>query len=352
MNNVEIVAHFIAGIARNNEPAFILDREKAEAEILSDSQAYKGLGIKILSICGGLLGTLFFLGFIAMTVLESSGATFVFGTIVLIVSIVLDKKSENTVLDAICIGAFLSGCVLLGYAIHKMFDSDNLTILLLLAIALITIIATENYMLNLFAVFIFNGCLFAFIETNNANVFTHLLTAFLVIGFVAINLLEAKALTKSRAINTRYAPFRTAFLVSLIALLTYLSINFVRPEVPYRWVSSIVIIAAIVFSISVVIDFLKLKRGQFIIYGFALLILASAIFAPAICGAILILIIATHTNHKLSLILGITALIYFVGQFYYDLQYTLLVKSIFMICTGVLLLIAAYIFNKQLKAHE
>jgi hypothetical protein len=352
MNNVEIVDHFIANIERKEEPAFAIDREKVEREILKDSQAYSGLGIKILSICGGLLGTLFFLGFVAMSILESSTATFVFGLIILVGAIMLDKKSNNTVLDAVCIGAFLSGCILLGYSINKMAHSDNLTIFSLLVIAVVTISATENYMLNLFALLIFNSCLFAFIETNNADILIHFFTAFLSIGFVLINLIEHKAFVKSIAINKRYSPFRLGFLVSLSVLLIYFSVNFAKPSLPYRWISSIVIMAATIYSMSSIINFLKLKTGQFIIYSFAIAILASVIFAPSICGAILILIIGIHVGHKLTMVFGIASLVYFVGQFYYDLQYTLLTKSIIMICTGMLLLTAGYIFNKQIKSHD
>lgn len=352
MNNVEIVNHFIASIELKEDPTFTIDREKVEEEILKDSQAYSGLGIKILSICGGLLGTLFFLGFVAMSILESSTATFVFGLMILVGAILLDKKSNNTVLDAVCIGAFLSGCILLGYSINKMGDSDNLTIFSLLLIAVVTVSVTENYMLNLFAVLIFNSCLFAFIETNNTDILIHFLTAFLSGGFVLINLIEHKAFVKSIAVNKRYSPFRLGFLVSLSVLLIYFSVNFAKPAFPYRWISSIVIIAVTIYSINSIINFLQVKARQFIIYALATAILVSVIFAPSICGAILILIIGIHVGHRLTMVFGIALLIYSVGQFYYDLQYTLFTKSIIMICTGILLLIAGYIFNKQIKSHD
>ncbi|QIL38368.1 DUF4401 domain-containing protein [Pedobacter sp. HDW13] len=352
MNNLQIVDHFIASIERKSKPDFTIDNEKFEKEISKDSQTYSGLGIKILSVCGGLLGSLLFLGFVTLSISESPTATFIFGLIVLGGAVLLDKISNSTVLDAVCIGAFLSGCTLLGYSINQMTDSANLTIFSLLVIAVATVASTENYMLNLFGLLMFNSCLFAFIETNNVNILIHFLTAFLCIGFVIINLVEHKALVRSISVNKRYPPFRIGFLVSLSVLLIYFAIYFAKPSFPYRWVSSLIIMAATIYNISSIIDFLKLKTGQFIIYIFAITILASVIFAPSICGAILILIVGIHVGHRLTIVFGIVALFYFVGQFYYDLQYTLLTKSIIMICTGALLLVVAYIFNRQIRSYD
>ena len=77
-----------------------------------------------------------------------------------------------------------------------------------------------------------------------------------------------------------------------------------------------------------------------------------AVFSPATCGALLILLISFHTGHRLGLILGVVGVIYFVGQFYYNLHYTLLIKSMIMFGTGTMFLAAWLILKKTLKRYE
>lgn len=353
MNNMEFVEHFISHVQRSEGNAFTIDKEVVASELLKDKQAYSGLGIKILSICGGLLGFLFFLGFIILAIMASSIATLVFGLLITGAAIVIDRLSTNAVLDAICIGAFLSGCSLIGYSTNELISNDNITICALTVVGLVTIMVSENYMLNFFSILLINGCLLAFIQNNNLNVLCHVLTAFLSVGLTLVYLMESKALANSKDINVRYAPFRLGFLISLIVMLIFLSINFTHPQVPYRWISSIILIIVIFFNVRNIINTLQLDSNRIIVYVFTVLVLSSVIFAPSICGAILILILGFHFGHRLTAVLGILSLIYFVGHFYYDLQYTLLTKSVLMMCTGSLLLLAGFIFNKKLKKlHE
>ena len=48
----------------DSHSGFTYEKVAIESEIQSKSAIYTGLGIKILSVFGGLIGTLFFLGFL------------------------------------------------------------------------------------------------------------------------------------------------------------------------------------------------------------------------------------------------------------------------------------------------
>ncbi|WP_417936263.1 DUF4401 domain-containing protein [Flagellimonas ochracea] len=72
------------------------------------------------------------------------------------------------------------------------------------------------------------------------------------------------------------------------------------------------------------------------------------LFAPGISGSLLIVLLCFKVNYKTGFIIGIISLIYSIGQYYYDLSFTLLTKSIILFLSGVLLLVFYMVFNKKL----
>jgi len=56
----------------NLQPGFTFEKSNIESEIQSKSAIYTGLGIKILSVFGGLISTLFFLGFLGVAIMDSA----------------------------------------------------------------------------------------------------------------------------------------------------------------------------------------------------------------------------------------------------------------------------------------
>ena len=60
-------------------------------------------------------------------------------------------------------------------------------------------------------------------------------------------------------------------------------------------------------------------------------------------------VIAIAAGFFLATVLAIIALIYFVSRYYYDLNLTLLTKSIVMMVSGVLFLIAFALLRKKLN---
>ena len=120
------------------------------------------------------------------------------------------------------------------------------------------------------------------------------------------------------------------------------------------WLSSLVIIAAIMYVIYILLALFKMPPGKekTIIYALSFVLLLSTAMSPAISGALLIILLAFMVNHKTGFAVGIISFIYFVSQYYYDLGYTLLVKSVLMFSTGILFMLIYLFTYKKLHTNE
>ena len=161
--------------------------------------------------------------------------------------------------------------------------------------------------------------------------------------------------TGGKALSKLYNPIKTGLIISFVSGLLFLGkkgIFSISPD--YIWLSSIVIIATIVYLVSMLCGLLGIIKVEHKIgiNLFTVLLLLTTAFSPAISGAILVILLSFLVNYKTGLVLGIIALVYFISQYYYDLNLTLLTKSILLFSSGVLF-IALYLFTrKKLATNE
>jgi len=80
--------------------------------------------------------------------------------------------------------------------------------------------------------------------------------------------------------------------------------------------------------------------------------LVSTIFSPSISGAMIIVLLSFLVNYKTGLAIGIISLIYFISQYYYDLNFTLLTKSIILFSSGIVFLLFYLFTTKKLNSNE
>jgi len=291
----------------------VFEEEQLDEALVAEADRYQGLGIKALSVVGGFLSSLFFIGFAAMILLNWSGALLVAGLLMIVGTVLIDRVSKSVIMDTISISAYLSANIMVGMAVYQLTKSDNSISFALLAISLIIPFLTSSYMLNFLSVLMIHGCLFALLNLNGGKELIHLFLLLPAAGFTLLSLYEPRLLTQHASLNIRFNPWRTGLLFSLIASLCY-SATILFGGHNQNWVQ---------------------------------------ILALPIWGALLIIFVSFHTGHKTGLVAGILLLIYAVGQYYYNLHFTLLVKSYMMCGTGILFLIAWFVFKKKLKQeHE
>ena len=338
-----------------NDKALEFDGETI-LSIYQKNNDNRSLTLKIMSVFGGLLGSLAFMGFFFMTGLyDSILGLVVFGTLCIVGAIWINKKYHKTIIDTLCVSSYIIGLMLLGMGIAQLVENNNLVCLMLILIAVCTLVIVRSYMLSLISVLVINSCILALISINNMHGPTIIYISVLALVLTYIYLKEAKLITIRKAFFQLYGPIRAGLTFSFLSGLIYFSIQgHISISPHYIWPSSLIIIAAIVYIVSIVLDILNVTkvRPKFIVYILSILILLPTVLSPAISGAILIVLLSFLVNYKTGFGLGIVALIYFIGQYYYDLDLTLLTKSILLFSSGVFFL-ALYMFtHKKLTSDD
>ena len=320
----------------------------------SDSQS---LSIKILSVFGGILASLAIIGFIYIARLfDSEIGLLVFGTICIASAILISKKYDKIIVDTLCVSFFIIGFILIGFGFAWLKIHNNTICVIFIILALSSLSIVRNYILSLVSVLIINGSILTLIVQNRDYDLIHIYVSAMALIITYLFLKEAKIITENKFFSQLYNPVRAGLTISFFAGLSFLGIkNGVFPMSPdYIWFSSIVIISAIIYLTSILFSVLNITKMQhkIVIYIFTVLALLPTALSPAISGAILIVLLSFFVNYKTGLVLGITAFVYFISQYYYDLNFTLLTKSILLFSSGVIF-IALYLFtHKKLTTDE
>lgn len=314
------------------------------------------LAIKVLSILGGLFATLTFLGFLFIAGLSDSQLGLsLFGIGFISVAIFLNKKFDQLIIDTFSISTYVIGFVLFGLGMSQMEVNVNLITGLVVLIALISISITQNYILSFISVLIIWESILVLIISNELFDLIHLLTAITAVLLTYWFLYEAKILAFRNKLSKLYDPIRIALIFSLLISLRMVGKGISFFEIQNNvWLSSIAIIIVIIYLVHVVSSMfgMKSQKDKIFIYSLSFLILIPTLFAPSISGAILIVLLSFRVNYKTGLVIGIISLIYFISQYYYDLNYTLLIKSIILFSSGLLFILFYLFINKKNTNNE
>jgi len=324
--------------------------------------AYQGntenqsLTIKIVSVFGGILASLAFLGFLLIAGLYDSGlGLLTFGTLCIAGAIWISKVYVKIVFDTLSVSSFIIGFILLGLGLDQFQLSENTVSLVFIFLALLSLRLVQNFILSFIAVLIINGGVLTLILSNNGYNFIQVYVSILALAITFLFLKEAKLITIHRVLNRLYSPIRIGLIFSFLSGLIILGKKGILPISPdYIWLSSIVILIMIIFSITYLFDLLCITSltQKISVYALCLVLLLPTTLSPAISGAVLIMTLSFLVNHKTGLVIGIVSLIYFIFQYYYDLNFTLLTKSILLFSSGILFL-GLYLFTyKNLNPNE
>jgi|GEM_PF-2989874 len=338
---------------------FVLDLQAAQEELEESHALFSHLPIKVLSILGGLLGTITFLAFLGLSGIWKSQFSMGFLGVLFIAAVVaFSRAAKNILLDTSMITLYVAGCALLAVSFESLGFNDkgnaDLRLIVMMAVGALTVAFGEGFMLQLFAVLIFNGSLFCFIPEHHA--YGGLFLPVIVIGIALLLLIasEAKILSSDPKINHAYKAVQTGFFLSYAGglLATACDGHF---DLYYgnMWMVSLFHLSAILILAYGLTQRFDVPMERFAIIALACVIfVAATFFAPYVSGGLLLLMLSFHYGRRTQTGISIVLLIYFVGQYYYDLRCTLLVKSGILFLSGILLMGVWLIFQSQLKAHE
>jgi hypothetical protein len=354
MKSENDITALLSEFQREGGDSFTYDGKAICAEYEKNHTQATPLAIQVLSIFGGLLGTLFlsvFFGLAGYLVM-----TF-FGIVFIVATIGINRYYDKPLLNTSTVSFYVAGFCLLGFALFTRDISSITVCLVFIVISLITLFIVQNFMLSFLAVLIINGSI-VFIMANNH--FFDELYIYIAVLIAALNYLffkEAKIITFDTKICRLYRPVRIGLLFSLIGVLILTIIqtktSYETEWSPWGLLPSMAGIAAILYLISHIISLLNVEKDEYkwMIYLFILLLLSPTILFPALPVSLMIILLSFRFNYKTGFVTGIISFIYFAGQFYYDLNFTLLVKSILMIASGVLFLLF-FLFTRHKLASK
>jgi hypothetical protein len=323
-----------------------------EKAILNEYQIQQentsSLAIKILSVFGGFLATFIFLWFLLIAGLyDSEIGLLIFGIAFITSAIWLNKKYDKLIIDTFSVSTYIIGFALLAFGLIAMKVDENIIILLISSIALFSLCITQNYILSFISILTISCSFLTLIILNGFYHLIHLYIAVNILILTYLFLNESRIVSSSIKISKLYNPSRIGFIISLLFGLFAIGKKHLIPiSQNYSWLSSIVMIFAIVYLVYTILKINKIEtlKSKIWVYSLSCLILIPTVFSPSISGAIVIILVSFLVNYKTGLAIGIVSFIYFISQYYYDLNFTLLTKSILLFSSGIIFLLC-YLFT-------
>jgi hypothetical protein len=336
-----------------------------EGAVLQELQGHSAspMAVKILSVLGGCLAMLTSLGFLMMANLyQSQGAMAIVGVLFIVVAIVLNKSTDNLLLDTFGITSYILGYTLLGMGMEGTLSGGsewrtdlNLISAVFICIAVGSLLITQNYMLSFLSVLVVFGSLLSFLSINNSYDLIHLYIPCLTFLIAFWYLHESDILAFHPKIAKLYNPVCLGLVISFLAGLAFVcKRGFLPIAENYVWISSISTIGAVVYLLSILMKTFGIHQDKikWTLYGLGVLVMLPTAFSPAISGAILILLLSYYVKHVTGFVIGIVSLFYFLSQYYYDLNFTLLVKSGILFSSGLLFLVVYFFSQPYLQENE
>lgn len=336
--------------------ALSIDEENLGKEIQKSENNKSNLAIKILSIIGSIMVCCVFTGLLFISsIIESELTMSVLGIAFIIVAIVINKSLDNIMMDTFSISLYLTGCVMLGIGIGIYFEDVNYIAIALIIVSVMALYITQNYILSFISTLIMHGSLMVILK--DQIIFFNIYFSILTVGITYLFLNEAKIIASRKKIAKLYEPIRIALVFSIISIFIIINHSWSFDLGLYfdlNLITSLIVILAVLYTIYHILKVIKIDKTQdkIFIYIISFLILAATSLSTDISGSILIILLSFFVNYKTSFVIGIISFIYCVTQFYYDLSFTLLTKSLFLIASGILFLALYYFVHKKLSKDE
>jgi hypothetical protein len=356
MKNETTIREMIESLKQQQGDDFQINEEETVKEYAIKKANKSTLTIKILSIVGGNFASGQFLGFLFLMGLFNSGtATIILGLAFIIAALVLSHVVRKLIFDTLAIFGLAVGFLLLALGLFESKVSENAICCWLMIAGAASFLFAKNSIIIFISFMIFSESILTLILLNRPHEMIHLFIAVNTLALAYWMLNEGAIITRGKRICELYDPVRIALIFTLIASLSATMMKSAY-DMPLRfaWISSLVMIPVLLYIIKCVLDIINVAatKEKAVAYLISSLILLATIFAPAISGALIVILLCFLVNYKTGFVVGVLAFIYFVSQYYYDLNITLLTKSIFMMASGVLFILFYLLTSKKLENNE
>ena len=353
MKTKEEIADMIALLQAESTQPLNFDEESIAAEYGSD-ELHLSIAVKILSIIGGMLACITFLGLLLLFGLYDSPSSMLFLSLLFIAGGLFLNKSQNLIIfDSISVSAYISGYILAGFALSQLdFDETSIALVMALA-AFVSLFINQSYVLSFLSVMLVNSCLLSVIIQVNAQDFIPLFLAGITALLFSMHKKEAAIMATAQLLSKLFVPLRLALLFSLFVNLSFLSSGLTRDMSIYALLlSTLIFIIALLALLPVAFEQLGItnQNSKWLLGSCIFVCLVPSGLNPAVTASVFILVWSFWKNYKPGIALAILGFMYFTSRFYYDLSFTLLTKSLLMLASGALLFAVYFFIHKKLEA--
>lgn len=314
--------------------------QQTEAEWQTASRQPQSLLIKIISIVGGALSALFgLLFFLALDILDSSLVLISLGSLVLGAALWAVQAKRSLFLNTSAVTGELIGYGLVATGIEQLFSPDVAIFIILFVISgLIFFLSTHSFS-QLIAALINLGSFTALLLEQEVFSALHFLLAASATSLVLLSLNEAYLLTRKPYLCHRLEILFTALLLALPIYCLLITQSLI--SVPYPWLAGVWLLLAGCYFFWQLIP--RHHAKYFLLFLMALLpILASA----GTLAGLLLLAIGFYSRSLLAILIGSLMALYSFSNFYYDLQFTLLIKAGLLFLSGCWFLLLYILLNR------
>jgi hypothetical protein len=332
---------------RTSGKEFQCNEEAIEQEITQHDAFFSSIGIKILSLLGGITAGTLFLAFLFLCDLfNSEGTIMTLGILFLSASVYISRVSKSVVYDTLTVCLYILGATLLGLGIESFS-----ALWVFIVVACVTLFVSTNYILIFLAVLLFSGSVGGLMLEHEVQWLLTALAGGLSATFMALYCNEARCISVSVDCNRLFRPVTAGLFVSLAVCLIALAL--IPKEKGDDWAVVLLSLCFWVQNMLMVRHIISaLKVTNIWIYVAATLVLLPTLYAPPISGAVLMILLSFRFGYRPALAMSILLLTYLLIQYYYNLEYTLLTKSGMLFVSGILFLALWRMFRKYIKHDD
>lgn len=332
-----------------------------EGAILKEQQKrQQATGHKVvrgLTVIGTFMASVLLLSSLfAIGLYENATSMFITGVAGFAGGLWLHRKEEKEVVDTFAISLALMGYTSIGFALSDWKAQKNLLYLTLGLLSAITFYISRRYILPFLSVVSFFSLSYFWIGDRNIPIMAPAISAVILGLLWWLYFREEDIAARFRLLSVHYLALCLGLIVSVL-LSHYLfipmkDVGFAGTKPPhyalYFAIPTSFFCLLAQFRISEETGVSSLNARLFLSAGIGL-VLALAVYAPAISLSLFLLLLAFRLRYYTGLVLSLVSLLVALSLWYYDLQFSLLTKSILLMTSGSLFLAAFLIISHYSK---
>ena len=313
------------------------------------------LTIQVVSTIGGILTAIFFLGFLVLAnIIRSETSSMILGSLLIIATLTMSRIIIRPFLDAMNITLYIAGCALVSFGISS---NTHFLFFVLIGISVLTFFLSKGFILPFLSVILFNISVFGEGGYIFSSFYPLQIAVIPILGIYLFTTSVETKLFQSIGYPFKYKPLHLGLFVSALVSLSGLSLNWLISETN-SWITSCILSVFIwlglLLMVQRIMQVMKIEDSvhQVGIYVLCLIICLPTVFAPYLSGSLLLILICFHYGYKTECATAILFFIYAVSKYYYDLNTSLLIKSITLIFIGIAFIAAWYFFTQKRIKYE